>query len=301
VIPELPAPVMPLPFEAGPFRMAMGLVGRPMAEMIAIDADYPAQMALRRELLAERHEAVFAAVPGTEAARAAALAAVADVLCAAHPAWFAQADGALHNRLTGEAWRLDALPCDPLEVAARLVQEDLCVVAPEADGPRLVAGAVCFPSHWDLREKLGRPLAAVHGPVPVYPERLARPVDRLMVELKPGRLVERLNWGVVEDDALHRPAGHGRIAANPAITAENAATALFLRVERQTLSRLATGDVLFTIRVHVRALGETIAPGAVSARLAAAIRALPPEMERYKSIRPFRAAVLAWLDRRAAA
>ena len=133
--------------------------------------------------------------------------------------------------------------------------------------PHLIAGAVCFPSHWSLREKIGRPLVAVHGPVPLYAERLARPVDRLMTELKPGRLVERMNWGVVDDEHLFRPAGHGRTAPNPTITPHNAGVALFLRVERQTLSRIATGDVLFTIRVYVSKLHEAVASAATAARL----------------------------------
>ena len=81
----------------------MGLLARPLHEMIAIDADYPAQMALRRTLLAERPAEVFAAIPGSEAAaRTAALAHVADVLCGAYPHWFARDAGVLHNRLTGE-------------------------------------------------------------------------------------------------------------------------------------------------------------------------------------------------------
>lgn len=300
----LPPPARHLPFEAGPYRMAMGLLARPLHEMIAIDADYPAQMALRRTLLDEQGSDVFAAIPGSEAARAAALAHVADVLCGAYPHWFARDAGVLHNRLTGEAWRLAAPERDPLEVAALLVQEDLCIVAPAGEAlggaPHLIAGAVCFPSHWSLREKIGRPLVAVHEPVPLYAERLARPVDRLMTELKPGRLVERMNWGVVDDEHLFRPAGHGRTAPNPTITPHNAGVALFLRVERQTLSRIATGDVLFTIRVYVTKLHEAVASAAAAARLAAAIRVLPPEIERYKSIIPFREAALAWLDARAA-
>ena len=32
------------------------------------------------------------------------------------------------TRLTGETWNLAAPPCDPLELAGRLVQEDLCII-----------------------------------------------------------------------------------------------------------------------------------------------------------------------------
>ena len=39
----------------------------------------------------------------------------------------------------------------------------------------------------------------------------------------------------------------------------------------------------------------------VAARLAAAVRGIPPELERYKSLRPFRAALLDYLDRQSGA
>ena len=42
-----------------------------------------------------------------------------------------------------------------------------------ADGPVFTAGVLCFPSRWRLMEKIGKPLSAVHGPVPLYADRLA--------------------------------------------------------------------------------------------------------------------------------
>ena len=43
---------------------------------------------------------------------------------------------------------------------------------PGADGLyRLIGGVLCFPSSWVLRDKLGRPISEVHGPVP-GPQRL---------------------------------------------------------------------------------------------------------------------------------
>ena len=48
-----------------------------------------------------------------------------------------------------------------------------------------------LPSRWRLHEKLGKPLALVHGPVPFYGERLATPVDRFMARGKPGQIASR--------------------------------------------------------------------------------------------------------------
>lgn len=301
-MPALPAEIVHLPFEAGPFRMAMGLLARDPAEMIELDDQYPAEMAERRALLAARHAEVFAALPGSEAAGAEMLARLAELLPARFPAWFERRGERLHNRLTGEAWDLAAPRLPPLEIAGRLVQEDICLLRPGPDGPVLIAACLCFPSRWSLAEKLGHQLAAIHGPVPFYGERLARPVDRLIDTLKAGKLVERLNWSLVDDAALFQPAGHGRRDHNADITPANAGQRVFLRVERQTLSRLpASGTVVFTIRIHRYALERIAAAPAQAATLLAAVRALPEAMATYKSLLPFRAALLAYLDARAAA
>jgi hypothetical protein len=295
----LPGEIVHLPFEDGPHRLAMGLVSAPEAALIELDDRYPAEMAERRRLLDTRHAEVFSALPGTEAASAAVLARLAEVLPARYPMAFARAGGVLLNRVTGERWDPDDPALHPLEVAGRLVQEDLCLVDVSGAAPVLAAAVLCFPSRWRLADKIGRPLTAVHGPVPGYAERLARPMDRFFAHLRPGRLATRLNWGVLDDPALFQPGGHGRAAHNPRVTAENAGSALFLRVERQTLSR-AADHVLFTIRVHVTPLDVAVARPADAARLAAAVRALPEDMALYKSIPPVRAALLAWLDARGA-
>ena len=55
-------------------------------------------------------------------------------------------------------------------------------------GPVLQVAVLCAPSRWRLHEKMGRPLADIHQPVPLYADRLAAPVDRFMRHLKPGKL-----------------------------------------------------------------------------------------------------------------
>jgi len=293
----LPPETVYLPFEPGPYRMAMGLVTVPEAAWFELDERYADEMAERRRLLAERHAAVFAALPQSDAARAETLAAVVRNLTTHHPDWFVRDGDWLHNRLTGEHWDLATLPCDPLELGGRLVQEDLCLIQLTDAGPLLTAAVLCFPSRWRLADKIGRKLAEVHGPVPLYAEHLARPVDRFMRHVKPGHIAARLNWSVLDDPALFQPEGKWRSGHNAAITIANAGTALFLRVERQTLRRLPQSDaVLFGIRVHVYPLASAIREPASAATLAEAVRALPAETMRYKSFLPIRDALLAWLD-----
>jgi len=299
MMPALPPETVHRPFEPGPYRMALGLTTVPDSQWFEIDRLYPDEMHQRRRLLAERHADVFAATSGSEAARREALAAIVANLTIHHQAWFVRAGDSLHNHLTGEAWHLPDPGCDPLECAGRLVQEDLCLIQTTDTGPLFTAGVLCFPSRWRLREKIGLPLAAVHGPVPFYAERLARAVDRFMRQVKPGHIASRLNWSVLDDPALFQPTGKWQQAANPAITAANAGERLHLRVERQTLRRLPDSEaILFGIRVHTGKLSRVVASPDECAHLAAAVRALPDDVMHYKSMLPFTAAVLAWLDAR---
>ncbi len=235
-------------------------------------------------------------VPGSEAARRETWDVLTAHLAGHWPDWFASDGPTFTNHLTGERWNLDDPGLDPLEAAALLVQEDLCLVRPTDDGSELIAGVVCFPSRWRLLDKIGRKLVAVHGPVPLYGERLARPVDRFMSVVKPGHIAARLNWSVLDDPALFQPGGKFRTDRNADVTATNAGDKLFVRVERQTLSRLpASGTVLFTIRVHVYPLAHIVAKPEIAGRLAEAIHALPPETVHYKSLVRFREALLAYL------
>jgi hypothetical protein len=286
-----------LPFADGPYRMTMGLMALKPADWIEIDSRYAPEIALRKSLLDERRGEVLAALPGSEAACREVLDQLAGFLPERFPDRFERVGSELINRVSGDRWTVEGDVRDPLNIAGRLVQEDLCILQEVEGELRLTAGALCFPNRWRLSDKLGRPMMAIHEPVPSYAERLGKPVDRFIGMLAPERPVWRLNWSLTSDPALFQPIGHGQRDADPGITPENAGARLFLRVERQTLRRLPrTGAVLFTIRTHQRPL-ETLADRPQElARLAEAVRGLPEDTARYKSVTPFREALLAYLD-----
>ena len=222
-----------LPFEDGRFRLAMGLMPLAPVDWLEIDGNLARDLAAKRALFDTRHGEVFGALPGAEAPASELLALLADHLVQHHPALFRRAGDLLHSAATGESWDVAHPPLHPLDLCGRLVQEDFCLLAAEDGGSfRLIGATLCSPSRWRLADKIGRPLAAIHAPVPGYAETLERPVDRFFAALKPGRLVWRLNWTIVDDPTPFQPA---RIPGTAAITAANAGAHLWLRVERQTL------------------------------------------------------------------
>ena len=295
---ERDAPAAPyLPFDGGPYRPTMGLKPLAPEDWIEITDDLAGELARKQALLETRHDEVFAALPEAEPASQELLVLLVAHLCRAHPALFERSGDHVLSKATGERWNLAQPPLHPLELAGRLVQEDFCVLLRDSPTHRLVAATLCSPSRWRLAEKLGRGMGVIHGPVPLYAERLAAPVDRFLAALQPDRLVWRLNWFIHDDPTLFQPVR--RPSAGP-IGRDEIGERLYLRVERQVLRRLPHSDaVIFTIRTHLTPLGRAIGTQRAAADLAATIRSMPPAVRDYRQIGDFEANLLAWLDARA--
>lgn len=298
--PTFPPPPDYVPFRAGPFRLVAGLQPLDLQGWIEIDDHFAGELAEKERLLRERHHEVFAAFPEALAGSMEVLELLAAHLPARFPTLYRSEGDFLDNLVTQQRWHLSRQVLHPLDLAGRLVQEDLCLMRhdPATNTYRLVGASLCFPTRWRLADKLGKALTAIHEPVAGYEEQLAATVDRFFERLKVEKPVWRLNWGLIDDPALFQPTGHGRQGLNPDITAENAGEKLWIRMERQTLRRLPrTRDVLFTIRVHVRPLQELQAHPERAATLASALRNMPEPTRLYKSLSPFLDAVLVWLER----
>jgi dimethylamine monooxygenase subunit A len=266
---------LPLVFLDGPWKLAMGLNALDPADWLWRDERFVAETAERAALLAERPGEVLAVLPRAGPAVAELVAAVR-----AH----------LGLPSAGTASLADL---------ARLAQEDFCVLERQLDGRyALTAALLCFPAHWRLADKLGRPLAEIHAPVPGFGERLGGPVDRFFANLAVERPVWRANWSVVEGPTLFHTQPREPL---PGLTAANAGEMLWLRVERQTLHRLpGTGAVVFTIRTLVRRLAEAAGDPAVARAMAARIREMEPGMAGYKGMPALGGPLLGWLDAAAA-
>lgn len=271
-----------------------------LQDWIVPDEQMAADLAVKERLLDERHPDVFAALPAAQASSAEVLDLLLAHLPARFPHVYRRAGARFDNLATGQCWNLAQSTLHPLDLSGRLVQEDLCLMQSGDDGVtyHLVGASVCFPTRWCLREKIGKSVGAIHAPVPDYAPQLGVSMDRFFKHLKAERPVWRRNWSLMDDPTLFQPAGHGRQAHDTNVTADNAGNTVWLRIERQTLRRLPrSGAILFTIRLYVDPLHRLAACPPCAAALAAAIRSLPPAMQRYKSIAPIRDAVLAWLDR----
>jgi hypothetical protein len=173
----------------------------------------------------------------------------------------------------------------PLLTAARAVADDLCLMEKRGDDWRLAAISLCAGSFFTAQDAIGKSIGELHGPVPGFAERFQRRVERIFDGLRPGLILERRNWSVLNTDALHTPDPAPYRARIGEITTEDAGEAVFLRMERQTLRRLPqTGGVLFTIRVWRHPLAALDQDPARRRAFAAAWRGASADFRAYKKL-----------------
>jgi hypothetical protein len=266
-----PAWLDELDLHAGPPAAAMGTRTLDDGRWLLVDDDWIGQRDEARALLRERRDDVLAP---------SAVAPVVEELAGRIDRWLATH----HPELADDAHAGEA---DPLAAARLRVAEDLCVLVPGGGGWILESGAVCFPSYWRLRDKVGRPLGFVHEPVPGYPGPFAARVDTFLGRLRPGQGVWRRNWSIHRRPDLFAPT-YERVDQPP--PAER-----WLRTEHQTLLRLEEHDaVVFAIRTQQVPIARLRARPDIAAALAAALRGWSDEQRAYKGA-AVDDALLAWL------
>jgi hypothetical protein len=311
-----PAPLlgkhMSYPFAGGNYTFGLGLVPMRDETWLDIDEHYVAEMSEKARRLRDEFDAVFCTLPGSEPGQTETLNLLLHHLSTHYPNFFCLSgrgaetfnwdscfhpDVSVENLLNGEVWPAAEFAQAPLGLAARLIQEDLCVMSPDGKGSYiLTAGSVRFPLRWELRDKMGQPMAEIHHPVPDYDEKLAAPADRYMVGLKASKPSWRCNWTIVDNPNLYLRQQRHELDKDSEISPANAGARLWIRSERQTLRRLPiSGDVLFTIRTYIRPLSVLESLPSVARGLADALEKLPPQMRSYKNLLPIRLALLAYL------
>jgi hypothetical protein len=222
-------------------RRLPGIQPLDMADWLIRDEAFAAQMALRDRLLETRRQDVFRALPEAGDAAEELLALVLSRLDDSY-----RRNGTRVTRPDGVAVELEG--DHPLVVAARLLQEDLCLLDQrEGKGEHILTGAVlCFPASWTLAEKIGHPMTRIHVPVTAYTDNMAARVQRLFDALHVDRPLWRANALLYHTPALYHPLMESQRRVKPK------GGAGYLRSERQSLLRLPeTRAVVFSIHTWV--------------------------------------------------
>ena len=194
-----------MPFDKGRFRLSMGIVALDLDEWLQPDEYFYKELLEKEALLANQKSEVFQSIQGSQLAQQEVLDLIIDYMNRFHSELL---------RIDGDKIFVDGIKRNfsrkeftemPLDLAGRLVQEDLCLMAPGDTGYTLEAASLCFPSRWRLIDKIGKRMVDIHSPVPDYENKLARPVDRFFDKLDVNRPVWRVNWSLTDDPDLYQP------------------------------------------------------------------------------------------------
>ncbi len=264
-----------LPFLDQPGFLSLGAQPVPVAQWVG-DTGQLARYHANKLALRAQHREVYRSCAGSEAAQHELQQLLAAHLCEAH---------SHHYRRVGEQLAIDPLQLqaplsaqvDPLWHASLWIADDICLLQREQRGWVLCAASLCAPSHWRLGDKIGRPLEAIHAPVPGLQDKLGAVINRTLDKLAADQVLERGNWTLTDSEQLAQfESRQAPVGADQP---------LFLRVERQSLRKLPdTGAVAFTIRVELTALEALSCEAPVARQLLEALNQLEPEVIRYKSL-----------------
>ena len=230
----------------------------PWTEWLELDNEYLTYHALKAKRIAERGEKC---IRTADEARDAAWELVAEVgtwLAGRWPGVFVrEEDGRLRNGVTGEEFRVREGEgkgvMEPMEVVARLIQEDVAIMIERPDGEYyLLGGAILLPGFWRLSDKFGMRLSEIHtsGDVPQFREKLEKGMKSFFRRLKPEQPMVRNNYfiQVDEDLAWSRSIGDEDAEGIGWGTAERDVVVErhMFRTERQTLRR-CVGSFSFSV------------------------------------------------------
>ena len=182
----------------------------------------------------------------------------------------------------------------PMELCARIVQEDLVLMRPPrptdtSKSYAMAAAAVVF-SFAELEEKLSKPVEWIHAPVPSFHKQLCKTLDLTFAKLlKMEQPMWRNNWAIAPTENLDEPLyGSEAATANRKLPGKPSVEALeskFLKVEYQTIRRLPeSGYLLFTIKTMADPMSGLREVPAAASCLAKSIRGMSPAMQAYKGI-----------------
>lgn len=185
-------------------------------------------------------------------------------------------------------------PLERCRKLGELWEADFLLMKPDDEGVfRLYGGCPCFPSHWDLREKLGQPMAAIHVPVPGLNETLGRQIDGFLQRIKPGISWERANWGLSRTGELNLHPSRQLPRLDASVTLDE----VWFRLEEQSLVALPnSGGILFGIRLVLLPMRQIKEDPVARHGLIRALRTMPETMARYKGIAPARERLLELME-----
>ena len=294
------------PFRYGPYHITMGLRTMKWDEWIELDNQFHKFHADKVRRIDERGTRCCRTAPEAFDGACELLEEFCDYLPQRYPSLYRMTKVGMENLLTGQSFNIVERPLleDPMQMAARMVQDDLAIMFEKPDGQYyLLAGAILLPGFWRLEDKFGMALSEIHssGNVPGFKSKLEKGMMNMFRRMQPNAPVLRNNYFFQVDDDLawshsigpEDSDGIGWFSAEKNKVIEHH----WFRSERQSLRRLPrSGGIVFTIRTYFHPIMEIAEEPGVPGRLASAVRSWGDDVAKYKGREQYQDVLLEYLD-----
>ncbi|KAH7126090.1 hypothetical protein EDB81DRAFT_730457 [Dactylonectria macrodidyma] len=224
---------------------------------IELENTYVKRIRQRQQLYAKHGQDVLDSMPGSELACKELMEMVLQFLCARYPNQFEFVGNTFVNHILNTRQNVGTI--NPLVMLLNNVPEDFALALRDHETGRYIlrAGVICSSVGWNLGEKMGLGLPAIHRTVPDYKEKMEFSMDRFFTKMSTSSPIQRGSWGLEMGQPLYLPADHPefshRESQNPSLRKED----VHLRVDWQTLRRLPlSGAVVFNFKALFTPLTE---------------------------------------------
>jgi hypothetical protein len=273
---------------------------------ITMEADYASNMREKRKRVAEHPDRYYRTLPSSRPAQQELRVRVAAHLLRDHPQHFVRTDTGLRALATGaECSPADDAP-EPLLQLSQVIEEDFMLLEAVDGAMCITAASNAYSSSGRLVASVGGGMESAHATVPALTSTLGRRIDRILASVHPELPAERFNWQLTPLRSIFFPHDNPH-AANAAATHEILATLrsnperagelLWIRVERQTLSRLpGSGAVAFSLKTYSDPLASIESDGESVRALLALLRGYSAERLRYSEMDIAYEPIIEWLE-----
>jgi dimethylamine monooxygenase subunit A len=270
------------------------------------DANYAQTMCEKRERLAAHTQIYYRTLASSLPAQRELCERVIAHLVTDYPEHFVRSGSVIESLATGIQCDLRDHSLEPLLQLSNIIEEDFMLIE-EIDGAaRITAAANAYSSSGRLVASVGRNIEWAHEPVPNLTDKLGPRINRVIGSVHAATPCERFNWQLTPMSTVFFPHDNphaANAAAMQGICAtlrrnpELAGELLWIRVERQTLSRLPDSRaVAFSLHTYSDPLLSIQSDVKAVRAMLALLHAYSEERWKYTEMDILREPIINWLE-----
>jgi hypothetical protein len=273
---------------------------------ILIGPEHAEMMRQKRARLDDYQSFYYGSLPDSLPAQRELRERVTTHLLADHPHTFERSGSVIRSLITGQTLDLDDESTEPLLQLSYLIEEDFMLLDDFGGTARITAASNAYSTSGRLVASVGHDVAWAHEPVPRLTHQLGVRINQVLGSIHTASPCERFNWQLTpmatvffpHDDphAANAAAMHAVVAIlrqDPSRSGE----LLWIRVERQTLSRLPESNaVAFSLHTYSDPLSCVQSDMESVRAILALLNSYSEERWKYSEMDIVREPLMIWLE-----